>query len=76
MGTELGGPAGVYSFVAKVRPSSTPTETISSGKVLIMKKSTKLFQLNDEEKNLFTHLAVLSELESISIGDGEGARDK
>ena len=44
MGTEIEGPGGLYASVAKVGASSTPTETILSGEVLIMNKSTKLFQ--------------------------------
>ena len=44
MGTEIGAPGGVYAFVAKLGASSTPTETILSGEVLLMNKSTKLFQ--------------------------------
>jgi hypothetical protein len=39
-------------------------------------KSTRLFQRKLGEKNFVTHLVGLSELESITIDDGVGARDK
>ena len=44
-----------------------------SGEIL---KNTRLFQWNVGEKNLVTHLVRLSELESISIDDGDSFPSK
>ena len=66
----------VYASVANavVGEWSTPTTgTTLSGEIL---QSTRLFQWNVGEKNSVTHLVGLSELESISIDDEVGARDK
>ena len=75
LGTKIGGPGDVLAFMAiAVGAWSIPTTgTISSGEIL---KSTRLFQWNVVEKNSVTHFARLSELESISIDNGVGARDK
>ena len=74
-GTKIGGPGDMLAFMAiAVGARSIPTTgTISRGEIL---KSTRLFQWNVVEKNFVTHFARLSELESISINNGVGARDK
>ena len=70
-GNEIVGPGdGEYGFVENTGVGAW-SETLSSGEIL---KSTKLFQWNVGEKNLVTHLVL--GFESISIDDGEGARDK
>ena len=69
-GTEIGGPSSVANAVV-LGAWSTPTTL--SGEIL---KSTRPFQWRVGEKNLVTHLVGLSNLESISIDDGVGARDK
>ena len=75
-GTEFGAPGDSMCASEEntaVVASMPVTGTISRGAIL---KSTRLLPWNAGENDLVTHLVGLSELESISIDDGEGARDK